>query len=66
MTKRIGEGWDQWTKPVEVSENLKGVNFFSIPANSDWAYISKDGRLFMAYLPKEMRPEKVVIINGKF
>ncbi|WP_061227122.1 OmpA family protein [Leptospira interrogans] len=65
MTKRIGEGWDQWTKPVEVSENLKGVNFFSIPANSDWAYISKDGRLFMAYLPKEMRPEKVVIINGK-
>ncbi|EMI65847.1 OmpA family protein [Leptospira noguchii] len=65
MTKRTGEGWDQWTKPVEVSENLKGVNFFSIPANSDWAYISKDGRLFMAYLPKEMRPEKVVIINGK-
>ncbi|EMO77015.1 WD40-like protein [Leptospira kirschneri str. 200801925] len=65
MTKRIGEGWDQWTKPVEVSENLKGVNFFSIPANSDWAYISKDGRLFMAYLPKEMRPEKVVVVNGK-
>ncbi|EMK07850.1 MULTISPECIES: OmpA family protein [Leptospira] len=65
MTKRIGEGWDQWTKPVEVSENLKGVNFFSIPANSDWAYISKDGRLFMAYLSKEMRPEKVVVVNGK-
>ncbi|AOP32867.1 hypothetical protein A0128_02660 [Leptospira tipperaryensis] len=65
MTKRIGEGWDQWTKPTEVSENLKGVNFFSIPANSDWAYISKEGQLFMAYLPKEMRPDKVVVINGK-
>ncbi|AXR67675.1 OmpA family protein [Leptospira mayottensis] len=65
MTKRIGDGWDQWTKPAEVSENLKGVNFFSIPANSDWAYISKDGQLFMAYLPKEMRPERVVVVNGK-
>lgn len=65
MTRRIGDGWDQWTKPTEVSENLKGVNFFSIPANSDWAYISKEGQLFMAYLPKEMRPDKVVVINGK-
>lgn len=65
MTRRIGEGWDQWTKPVEVSENLKGVSFFSIPANSDWAFISKEGQLFMAYLPKEMRPEKVVVVHGK-
>ncbi|MCG6166702.1 OmpA family protein [Leptospira sanjuanensis] len=65
MTRRLGDGWDQWTKPVEVSENLKGVNFFSIPANSDWAYISKEGQLFMAYLPKEMRPETVVVVEGK-
>ncbi|XDD51879.1 OmpA family protein [Leptospira sp. WS92.C1] len=65
MTRRIGDGWDQWTTPTEVSENLQGVNFFSIPANSDWAYISKEGQLFMAYLPKEMRPEKVIVIHGK-
>ncbi|TGL63394.1 OmpA family protein [Leptospira sarikeiensis] len=65
VTKRIGDGWDNWTKPVEVSANLKGVNFFSIPVNSDWAYVSKDGQLYMAYLPHNFRPNPVVVINGK-
>ncbi|TGL50707.1 hypothetical protein EHQ61_09885 [Leptospira wolffii] len=65
VTKRIGDGWDKWTKPVEVSSNLKGVNFFSIPANSNWAFVSKEGQLFMAYLPKDFRPNPVVVLNGK-
>ncbi|MEI7011451.1 OmpA family protein [Leptospira licerasiae] len=65
VTKRIGEGWDNWTKPIEVSANLKGVNFFSIPVNSDWAYVSKEGQLYMAYLPRDFRPNPVVVIKGK-
>ncbi|TGK07507.1 hypothetical protein EHO59_05235 [Leptospira semungkisensis] len=65
VTKRIGEGWDQWTKPVEVSANLKGVNFFSIPVNSHWAFVSKEGQLYMAYLPKAFRPNPVVFLSGK-
>ncbi|EPG74061.1 OmpA family protein [Leptospira fainei serovar Hurstbridge str. BUT 6] len=65
VTRRIGNDWTQWTKPMEVSENLKGVNFFSIPANSKWAYVSKDGKLYMAYLPKDFRPNSVVVVNGK-
>ncbi len=65
FTRRVGEGWDQWTKPVEVSSNLKGVNFFSIPVNGHWAYVSKEGQLYMAYLPKDFRPNPVVVLNGK-
>ncbi|WP_243393242.1 OmpA family protein [Leptospira perolatii] len=65
VTKRIGEGWKNWTPPVEVSKNLRDVNFFSIPANGEWAYASKEGHLFMTYLPKEFRPNPVVVINGK-
>ncbi|TGK17848.1 hypothetical protein EHO61_10250 [Leptospira fluminis] len=65
VTRRIGEGWDRWTKPTEVSENLKGANFFSIPANSQWAYLSKEGKLYMAYLPEEFRPGAVVVVEGR-
>lgn len=65
VTRRLGDGWDKWTKPTEVSANLKGVNFFSIPANSHWAFVSKEGQLYMAYLPKDFRPNPVVVLNGK-
>ncbi len=65
FTQRVGDGWGNWTNPLEISKNLQGVNFFTIPASGNWAYISKNGLLFMAYLPKEFRPKPVVLVKGK-
>jgi outer membrane protein OmpA-like peptidoglycan-associated protein len=64
-TKRSGEGWESWSKPVEISKNLKDVNFFSIPASGNWAYVSKKGQLMMAYLPNELKPNAVILVKGK-
>lgn len=64
-TKRIGNGWDNWTPPVEISNKLRGVNFFSIPASSEWAYVSKEGELYLAKIPVNFRPEFVFVVQGK-
>ncbi len=65
FTQRVGEGWNNWTNPLEISKKLQGVNFFTIPASGNWAYISKNGLLYMAYLPIEFRPRPVVLVKGK-
>ncbi len=64
VTKRIGDSWTNWTEPKEISSKLRKVNFFSIPASSKWAYVSKEGKLYMAKIPEEYRPENVVVIKG--
>lgn len=64
-TKRLGSGWEYWSKPVEISHKLKGVNFFSIPASGHWAYISKKGKLMMTFLPKQSKPNPVIVVKGR-
>lgn len=66
MTKRLGSGWNKWTIPEEISNNLKGVNFFSIPVSyNHWAFISKNsGDLMMTYLPTKYQPDPVILISG--
>jgi outer membrane protein OmpA-like peptidoglycan-associated protein len=65
LTQRIGDSWTNWTKPQEISTNLKGVNYFSIPASGNWAYISRAGALEMTFLPNEVKPDPVIIVKGK-
>lgn len=65
VTKRIGNSWTNWSAPREISSKLRGVNFFSIPARSEWAYVSRDGELFMAKIPLDYRPETVTVVQGK-
>ncbi|GBF50776.1 OmpA-family protein [Leptospira ryugenii] len=65
VSKRLSDTWNQWSEPMELSSNLRGVNFFSIPAVGSWAYVSKDGELYMASIPKSFSPDPVVVIKGK-
>ena len=65
VTQRIGDGWTNWSVPQEISKNLKGVNFFSIPASGNWAFISRQGNLYMTYLPQEVKPQPVILVKGK-
>lgn len=65
FTQRQGDGWNNWSPPQEISKNLKGVNFFSIPASGNWAFISRQGNLYMTYLPQEVKPQPVILVKGR-
>ncbi|MCB1179471.1 MAG: OmpA family protein [Leptospiraceae bacterium] len=65
VSQRVGNSWTEWSTPKEISKNLKGVNFFSIPASGNWAYVSKQGSLLMTYLPREVQPDPVILVKGK-
>ncbi len=65
VSRRLSEGWNTWSEPQELSPNLRGVNFFSIPAGGNWAYVSREGELYMASIPKSFSPDPVVVIKGK-
>ncbi len=65
VSRRLNDQWTSWSEPQELSPNLRGVNFFSIPASGNWAYVSREGELFMASIPKTFLPEPVVMIKGK-
>jgi len=72
MTTRIGEGWTQWTEPVNLGKEI------NLPGN-DWGYrISTDGKtayfsttvlfqkedLFQVAVPERFRPLPVSTISG--
>lgn len=65
VTQRKGDNWLEWAPPQEISKNMKGTNFFSIPASGNWAFLSRQGSLFMTYLPKEVKPNPVILVKGK-
>ncbi|TGL18063.1 hypothetical protein EHQ42_07735 [Leptospira levettii] len=65
IARRNGDSWTSWSEPQELSPNLRGVNFFSIPAVGNWAYVSREGELFMAAIPQHFQPDPVMVIKGK-
>ncbi|MCT8335242.1 OmpA family protein [Leptospira sp. 85282-16] len=65
ITRRLNDSWTAWSEPQELSSNLRGVNFFSIPAVGNWAYVSREGELYMAAIPNHFQPDPVVVIKGK-
>ncbi|MEX2633908.1 MAG: OmpA family protein [Balneolales bacterium] len=77
LSKRIGDGWDEWTTPVNLGKEINTVLndvFISVPAMGSTLYYSRqttgegDGYggadIFKMILPAEMRPEPVVSIYG--
>jgi len=73
VTKRIGEGWTEWTTPVNLGKELNGPGY-------DWGYrISTDGTMayFSTYepgwkeelyrigVPQAYRPTPVTTISGR-
>jgi outer membrane protein OmpA-like peptidoglycan-associated protein len=73
VTKRIGDGWMEWTEPVNLGKEINGPGY-------DWGYrISTDGtvayfstyvpgwkeELYRIGLPEAYRPSPVTTINGR-
>jgi outer membrane protein OmpA-like peptidoglycan-associated protein len=77
VTRRIGEGWDNWTTPVNLGKNINSVlddEDLTIPASGTVAYFTRgttgegdgfgDDDIFKMILPPDMRPDPVVTIYG--
>lgn len=77
VTRRIGEGWDNWTTPVNLGKNINSVlddEDLAIPASGTVAYFTRettgegdgfgDDDIFRMILPLDMRPDPVVTIYG--
>lgn len=77
VTRRIGEGWDNWTTPVNLGKNINSVlddEDMTIPASGTVAYFTRgttgegdgygDDDIFKMILPPDMRPDPVVSIYG--
>jgi len=73
VTKRIGEGWTEWTEPVNLGKEINGPGY-------DWGYrISTDGsmayfsthvpgwkeELYRITVPERHRPTPVTTISGQ-
>ncbi|GAB5409929.1 MAG: hypothetical protein BalsKO_22940 [Balneolaceae bacterium] len=77
VTRRIGEGWDNWTTPVNLGKNINSVlddEDLAIPASGTVAYFTRettgegdgfgDDDIFRMILPPSLRPDPVVTIFG--
>ncbi|HCD52897.1 MAG TPA: hypothetical protein DEQ34_10640 [Balneolaceae bacterium] len=78
VSRRIGDGWDNWTTPVNLGKNINTVlddEDFTIPASGSVAYFTRETTgegdgfggedIFRMILPPEMRPDPVVTIFGE-
>ncbi len=74
MSKRTGSGWTQWTEPVNLGPEINSTGFdayYVIPASGAFAYMVSDiggfgkADIVQVKLPKEIKPDPVVLIHGK-
>lgn len=77
VTRRIGEGWDNWTTPVNMGKSINSVlgdKDLTVPASGTVAYFNRETSgegdgfggqdIFRMILPPDMRPDPVVTIYG--
>jgi len=74
MTRRKDNTWTNWTTPQNLGPIINSANwdaYYSVPASGEYAYFSSENNslgktdIFRIRLPKEMRPDPVVLVRGK-
>ncbi len=74
MSKRIGDGWTNWTEPVNLGPEINGTHFdayYTLPASADYAYMVSNVNSFgktdiiRVKLPEAIKPEPVVMLLGR-
>ncbi|NQY67300.1 MAG: OmpA family protein [Flavobacteriales bacterium] len=74
MTKRLDETWQNWTEPINLGPTINTEKFeayYSIDARGEYAYMISEkgsmgrGDVVKVKLPKEVKPEPVVLVRGK-
>lgn len=73
VSKRIGEGWDNWSKPLNLGKVInteEAEYYYSVPASGEYAYyVSKNNTfgasdIFRVKLPNSIKPKAVTLIYG--
>jgi outer membrane protein OmpA-like peptidoglycan-associated protein len=74
-SKRLDNTWQHWSKPVNLGKVVNSDQFeayYSLPASGDFAYFvsDKDGTqgskdIFRVPIPKEFKPDPVLLVRGK-
>ncbi|MCB9230802.1 MAG: OmpA family protein [Bacteroidia bacterium] len=74
MIRRLDDTWQTWTEPQNLGPMINSSNwdaYYSIPASGDYAYFSSENHsigktdIFRIKLPKELKPDPVVLVFGK-
>lgn len=73
MTRRVGDGWTEWTEPVNLGPGINSREFdayYTLSAAGDYAYMCSENSvskldLIRVKLPQEIRPDPVVLVIGK-
>lgn len=74
MSKRIGDGWTNWTQPMNLGPSVNTAGFdgyFTIPASGDLAYMVSDFNSFggtdiiRVPIPRDRAPDPAFLIKGK-
>ncbi len=74
ITRRLDNSWTNWSEPQNLGPMINSANwdaYYSVPASGEFAYFSSENNslgktdIFRVRLPKEMRPDPVVLVRGK-
>jgi outer membrane protein OmpA-like peptidoglycan-associated protein len=73
MSRRIGDGWETWTEPVNMGPSINSNGFdayYTLPASGEYAYFvsyagGNNGDLYRIPIPKELRPLPVTLVQGR-
>jgi outer membrane protein OmpA-like peptidoglycan-associated protein len=73
MAKRIGDGWTNWTEPINLGPSINSSDFeahYTIPASGKYAYLvasetGRKGEMMRIKLPDQIKPDPVVLLFGK-
>lgn len=68
VSKRLDDTWTNWSKPQNLGPavNTSGWEaYFSLPASGAYAYMIVGADIARLKLPKEFKPEPVVIVTGR-
>jgi len=72
FSKRMDDTWKNWSKPKNLGSKVNGKAFeayYTITASGDYAYFISDEAgsrdIYRIALPKEFKPEPVILISGK-
>jgi outer membrane protein OmpA-like peptidoglycan-associated protein len=74
MSKRLSDGWTQWSEPVNLGLGVNTVGFdayYTLPASGEFGYMVSNIKsvgladIIRFKLPRSMRPDPVLLVSGR-
>ncbi|HET9487133.1 MAG TPA: OmpA family protein [Chryseosolibacter sp.] len=74
MSRRLTDGWTQWSEPVNLGLGINTVGFdayYTLPASGDYGYMVSNIKsvgladIIRFKLPEMVKPDPVVLVEGK-